>query len=44
MQQIFPQKKTVMLVSTTDAWFGLTSPQDSTLVDKKVTALDGKKE
>lgn len=34
----------VKALSTADSWFGLTYPQDSEQVDKKVTALFGKKE
>jgi len=44
MQQIQQQNKTVMVLSTDDSWFGLTYPQDTILVDEKVTALYGKKE
>ncbi len=44
MQQIQQQSKTVVVLSTDDSWFGLTYPQDTALVDEKVTALYGKKE
>jgi len=44
MQQIQQQNKTVVVLSTDDSWFGLTYPQDTALVDEKVTALYGKKE
>lgn len=44
MLQIQQQDKTVVVLSTDNSWFGLTYPQDSALVDEKVTALYGKKE
>jgi NDP-sugar pyrophosphorylase family protein len=43
MQQIQQQKKKVFVLSTEDTWFGLTYPQDTVLVNEKVTALYGKK-
>jgi NDP-sugar pyrophosphorylase family protein len=43
MQQIQQETTKVKVLSTEDSWFGLTYPQDSTLVNKKVTALFSKK-
>ncbi len=43
MQEIQHKNKKVKVLSTTDAWFGLTYPQDSLQVDEKVTALFAKK-
>ena len=43
MQQIQQKNKRVKVLSTEDTWFGLTYPQDSAQVDKKVTALFAKK-
>ena len=42
-QQNHQQNKRVKVLSTNDNWFGLTYSQDSGQVDKKVTALFGKK-
>ncbi|PKI13895.1 nucleotidyltransferase family protein [Colwellia sp. 12G3] len=44
MQQIQQNNKKVKVLSTNDSWFGLTYPQDSKQVHKKVTALFAKKE
>jgi len=43
MQQIEQNNTKVKVLSTDDSWFGLTYPQDSKQVDKKVTALFAKK-
>ncbi len=44
MEQIQTNNKKVKVLSSHDAWFGLTYPQDSKQVDEKVTALLNKKE
>lgn len=38
MQQIQKNNKKIKVLSTSDHWFGLTYPQDTALVNKKVTA------
>ncbi len=43
MQAMQKKGKSVTVLSTDDAWFGLTYPQDSKQVDEKVTALFCKK-